>query len=212
MGVLAAGGRKAHGLGDRQPGRIEAEVAGRAQHLGPGRGHGDDLGLAAPRCGHHHDAVATAGHRADRRGVEVDLVDGAVGPQDRQVVDAVLPPGEPHVVADEGVPGEAEHPLRGGHLEPAGGQLHEVLAVETVEVPPAVPVGDHVQHPVGAPLWLEERLPRRRHTPGTRQRSVVQVRHPELAVVPRQVRVVPLDPGQTPPVGRDPGPRHEVGP
>ncbi len=210
--VLVSGGREAERLGDRQQGRIEAEVTGRSQDLGAGGRHRHDLGLGGPRGGDHHHAISPCGHRPDRGGIEVHLVEGAIGPQHGEVVHTTLPASEPHVVAHEGVPGEPEHPLGRGDLELAERQPDEVFIVEAVQVPPAVPVRDHVQHPVGPPLGLEERLPRRRHAALGGDRTVTKVGDPQSAVVPRQVRMVPLDPRQAAAVGRDPGRRHEVGP
>ena len=196
VGVLPTGGRIADRFGDGQPGRGESEVACGAQDPGSGGRHRHHLGFGGPRGGHGRHAVSPGGQRPDRGGVERNVVDGAVGLQEGESVDTALPAGEPHVVADEGVPGEPEHPLGRGDLELAGRQPDQVVTFEPVQVPPAVPVADHVQGPVSPPLGLEKRLPRRRHAAPSLDRAVAQVGNPELAVVPGQVRVVPLDPRQ----------------
>jgi len=89
------------------------------------------------------------------------------------------------------------------------------VGVHPVHVPPASPVGDHVQHPVGPPLGLKKRLAPGGHASGTGQVAPLgvgnQVGHPQLGVVPRQVGVVPTNPGQAGSVRGDPGPGHEVG-
>ena len=140
----------------------------------------------------------------------------SVRPSHGEMVHACLASSEPDVVAHEGVARKAEHPLRRCHLEVSGGELLEgpVPAVHPVQVPPAVPVGDHMQHTIGVPFGLEERLAPGGQTPAARKRARIridrQVGHPQLGVVPWHLGVVPLDPRQVPAVRRDPWRRHEV--
>ena len=219
---LTAGRGKGERLGLREPAGVNPEVPRPAQDSDTGGFDCDHGRLGGPTGDHGDDPVAGRHHGTDRGGRTAlhrngDLLRRAVGPPHGQVVNAHLPSCEPDVVPDEGIAGQAEHPLRRGHLELTGGQRMQGpgTGVDPVEVPPAAPVGDHVQHAVGPPFGLEERLALGGHAPpagqGAPVRSDGQVGHPEFGVVPGQLRVVPLDPGQPQPIRRDPRGRHEVG-
>ena len=126
--------------------------------------------------------------------------------QARQMPDAVL-----RVRADdplgrcERVGGHAEDPLRHPELGGQVGQLLDASGPPAVKIPPARAVGDEVEHAVRRPLRLEDRFVEAAGDQlGPAERAVGQhVRDPQLAAVPRHVRVIPGQPGQPRAVGAE---------
>ncbi len=204
-------GRKGDVLGGGEPGGVESEVPGGAQHL---------VVAAVPVHAQHHRLGRRPRGHADHA-----VVGGPDVPEHgvRQVQltqPAVLAHGEPvgagsgvgehqPAVRQQRVPALPEDPLRAGDVAP--GVDHDLdLAARppAVEAPQVGAVRQEQQAPVGSPLRLHDRLA---GAAGDDRLGAVGGPDDELGGVPRHVGVVPLQPGQRT-VG--PGSRvgHEVGP
>ncbi len=114
-------------------------------------------------------------------------------------------------VVQERVPRLPEDPQRPADLRLDRRERLHAGVRAAVQVPPADAVRAEVQHAVGAPLGLHDGLGR---TAGDQPRAVevIEVGDPQLRALPRHPGVVPRQPRDPPPVGRDAGRGEEVVP
>src|ERR1700722_662082 len=111
--------------------------------------------------------------------------------------------------AEKGVARLAEHPLRTGELSGMRTKRPNRAVAALVaagEVPPAVTGGDKIEHAVGRPLRLADRLglAARDLAPAPQAAVLGELGDPQLGADPRHVGVVPLHPGQAAAVRRQP--------
>ena len=228
VGGATAGAGERDRLRHREPRRIKAQVAGRAQHVGLAglETQPDDGGLRRRRGADEDDVVARGRHRGDRRVRRIDVADGPVRRCASEVVEAVALVGEHDAaVGSEGVPRLSERPLRhadlGVDLDP---RLDLAGRCPAVEVPPAGAVGHEPQRSVGVPAGLGDGLAVGAAVTGPVRSARHDLRRPEaravgpdvdrrdaqLGAVPRHVGVVPLQPAEAGAVGREAGVGDEV--
>ena len=83
------------------------------------------------------------------------------------------------------------------------GQRRLASQADLVDVPPAWPVGRHVEAGIVPPQRCQHRLPLAAHQrPAFRRHTVLDRGDPQFRAVPGHVRMVPADPGQPFPVRR----------
>ena len=156
------------------------------------------------------DPVARRAHEEERRVGRLKL---AQRPRRRieraDLPDALLAPGHGQPAVRQRAIGRLAERPRG--LAELGLQLQhgdQRVAVPAMQIPPAGRIGDAVERAVGAPFGLQNRcIPARVAGDAARieQRAVARhVGQPQLGGIPRHARVVPADPGQPRPVGREP--------
>ena len=203
--------------GLRHVARIDVEVQDAPKDLPAPVGridHDDARWLGTARTD-EDQAGAVALQRGPVGGVgEVDVVDPSRGRvQDAQPRLVGEPMETGHAsLGEERVRGHVEQPRRYPELLFPGRQGLDPAVDVAIDVPPSCSVGDEMQHALGTPVRLEDRLlgtsryqPRLAHGPVLRE-----IGHPQLAAVPWHVRVVPREPCQSPAVWGGPGVREKV--
>ncbi len=193
---------------DRDVGGVDRLLARLAHHVGLARGEveDEDRGLALGAGGGEGDLGAAGRERGEAEGgvgqAEVAHALGAGLEQPEPFGRALGAHDGDRAVREERVGGAAEEPLGVAEVGPLGAELGRALAIEAVEVPPAVAVGDEVQPSCGVPGGLEDRLLRAAgEAPGGGR--VGERGEPELGPVPGHVRVIPAGPGEQRAVGAE---------
>ena len=165
----------------------------------------DAFRIARSTAGQHHRVPRGVHEGPQRRVRQLDVIrPSGRHVDDRQAPGSVVAHGHRHARrVQKRIRRQAESPLR-----PAALRLHRrhrchALAVRAVEVPPAGAVGDEVQHRVGRPFGLEDRLIR---PPGDMPRLHqlpigIDVRHPQLGASPGHAWLVPRQPTELTAVG-----------
>ena len=180
-------------------GADERERAGRRvelpQRRGVGGGRVGEQHLLPAAVLPRRAGAAGAKHR-DPAGSEQPLLVGAEGGRD-----------EDAACRQRRVPAGAEHPERAARLPLLGRQRLRggvAVGVDAHEVPPSGRIGEGEQVAVVRPGRLQDGLAgaAEEGAPG-RDPAVDQVAEAELRGVPRHVRVVPRDPGESRPVRRE---------
>ena len=105
--------------------------------------------------------------------------------------------GDPPV-GEEGIALAGEHPPRQRELGFCGSERPHVVAAGGIQVPPPGPVGDEVEHSVGTPPRIDDRLRLSAGDhPFVAEGAVLAERgDAELRAVERHARVVPGEPGE----------------
>ena len=178
-----------------------------AQHLGlpGGRVDPDHRQRDLRAAGHRDDRVPVRGHARHElleRQVEVGELAGLRVEQPQPHAALAVQDGEPPV-AEHRVRPPAQLPQRLGELLLGRVQRLRRLAdqADLVHVPPAGPVGDHVQAGLVAPHRRQHRLSHPAlNQPPAPQHPLGNLGHPQFGPIPGHPRVVPADPGQPAPI------------
>ena len=117
----------------------------------------------------------------------------------RQAADTVLPVAtDDPIRAGEGVAGHPERPRRLREIRFARAKRASVVAVQSVEIPPAAEVGNEIQHPIRRPFRLKHGFVRSagNHPRGGKRSVRRDIRDPQLGPDPWHVGVTPGQPSE----------------